>query len=329
MLIGILSNRPAGRAVLVARATAHRARCPVIAAFIAGAALVLVPAPLVAQLPEPVPAPVPDSLRVPAPDPIVVPVDSTLLLYRSAAAAEAAAAEAAARAAEAEEVAPPDRWAAQLEFGFNGAQGNTELVTLSTGFSIKRTETDRFELELETGYRYGESEGSVVARNIQSSLSFDLFPAGPWSPFIYVAAERDPFKRLDIRTDGGAGAKYTLNQGDRGTASLSLALLHTYENFRATEDIPETPIRSDARWSMRARAKRRMAEGWQVENTTFYKPVYDQLGDYDVDSVTKLNAILNSRLAVTFSYTYRLDSTPPEGVGREDQILTAGLTINL
>lgn len=324
MLIGTMLRRLVRpiHAVRSVRAITLRARSPSTVSLVVGAALVLMAAPLAAQLPEPVPAPVPDTLRMPAPDPVAVPVDSALILYESAAAVQAA---------EAADVAPPapDRWAAQLEFGFNGARGNTELVTLSTGFSIKRTETDRFELELETGYRYGESEGSVVARNIQSSLSFDLFPAGPWSPFIYVAAERDPFKRLDIRTDGGAGAKYTLNDGDRGTASLSLALLHTYENFRPTEAIPETPVRSDARWSMRARAKRRMAEGWQVENTTFYKPVYDQLGDYDVDSVTKLNAILNSRLAVTFSYTYRLDSTPPEGVGREDQILTAGLTINL
>lgn len=227
---------------------------------------------------------------------------------------------------------PVDRWKTQLEFGFNGARGNTDLITLSTGFAIEHTEKESFELEWRTSYRYGESENEVVARHLQSSLSFDLFPAGRWSPFLYVAAERDPFKRIDVRTDGGAGAKYTVARGDAGAASLSLALLHTYENFSLLEDAaPGTAseIRNNARWSVRARAQRRMAEGWSVENTTFYKPVYDQLGDYDVDSVTKLNAILNSRLALTFSYAYRLDSTPAEGVGDEDQFLTAGLTINL
>lgn len=232
-------------------------------------------------------------------------------------------------AAEAQEEAPPDRWAAQLEFGFNGARGNTDLITLSTGFSLERVETDSFEFEWSTSYRYGENEDAVIARNLQSSLSFDLTPTGRWSPFLYVALERDPFKRLDLRTDGGAGAKYTLTRGDHGTASLSLALLHTYENFSSTDESPATATRSDARWSMRARATRRMHNGWQVENTTFYKPVYDELGDYDIDSVTKLSAILTTRLALTFSYLYRLDSTPPDGVGREDQILTAGLTIHL
>lgn len=286
--------------------------------------VVLVPSPLAGQIPDTIRTPLPDTLRVPVPDSIVLPIDTAIV------AADTAAAPAPdAEAVPEQDVPDPDRWAAQLEFGFNGAQGNTDLITLSTGFSIERIETDRFELEWEAGYRYGESEGTVVARNLQSALSFALFPAGPWSPFVYVAAERDPFKRLDIRTDGGAGAKYTLTDGDAGTASLSLALLHTYENFSPTPEAPATPIRSDARWSMRARAARRMTEGWQVENTTFYKPVYDEFGDYDIDSVTKLNAILNSRLALTFSYAYRLDSTPPEGVGREDQILTAGLTINL
>lgn len=282
--------------------------------YIILAALLLLPGSLRAQQPDTVPAPpVPASLA--APDSIPVPVTSAVPLAQQVPAPEPEP--------------QPDRWKSQLEFGFNGSRGNTDLITLSTGFSIEHREKERFELEWATSYRYGESENEVVARHLASSISFDLFPSGNWSPFFYVAAERDPFKRIDLRTDGGAGAKYTLSRGDATSASLSLALLHTYENFRAIGAEPPPETRNNARWSFRARASRRMTEGWQVENTTFYKPVYNEFGDYDIDSVTKLSAILNSRLALTFSYKYRLDSTPAEGVGGEDQFLTAGLTINL
>ena len=279
------------------------------------ASFVLLPGALAAQVPDTVPAPpAPDSLAA-VPDTLAVPITDAIPLAQVAPPAP-------------EPQPKPDRWKSQLEFGFNGSRGNTDLITLSTGFSIEHREKERFELEWSTSYRYGESENQVVARHLQSSISFDLFPSGSWSPFFYVAAERDPFKRIDLRTDGGAGAKYTLSRGET-SASISLALLHTYENFRAVGTDPAPETRNNARWSLRARASQRMSEGWQVENTTFSKPVHNQLGDYDIDSVTKLSAILNSRLALTFSYKYRLDSTPAEGVGGEDQFLTAGLTINL
>ena len=222
----------------------------------------------------------------------------------------------------------PDLWKAQLEFGFNGARGNSELIALTSAFQIERLEQDLFTLEWRVGYRYGESEGEVIARNAQSSLSFDVYPNERWSPFIYLAAERDPFKRLDLRTDGGAGAKYTITRGEGAEASVSAALLHRYENFSARDSLPAAPTLNSARWSIRAKASRQMREGWQVENVSFFKPVYNRLGDYDIDSVTRLNAMLNTRLALTFSYLYRVDSTPPSGVAREDQVLTAGLTVN-
>lgn len=221
-----------------------------------------------------------------------------------------------------------DRWAAALDLGFNGARGNTEIVTFATGFQLERLETRRFALEWNVGFRYGESEGHVVARNVQSSLNFDFYPSERWSPFVYVAAERDPFKRLDLRTDGGAGAKYTISDDDAASASLSLALLHRYENFSAEAGSLRPSTLNSARWSLRARAARRVRDGLRVENTTFYKPVYDRPGDYDLDSVTKLSVLLNSRLALAFSYLYRVDSTPPADVGREDQVLTAGLTVH-
>src|SRR4051812_40554446 len=59
----------------------------------------------------------------------------------------------------------PDRWAAAVDLGFNAATGNTRLMLLTTGFRLKHRETDRFKLEWGVTYRYGESRGSVVARN--------------------------------------------------------------------------------------------------------------------------------------------------------------------
>src|SRR5690606_39872284 len=49
--------------------------------------------------------------------------------------------------------------------------------------------------------------------------------------FVFSSAERDRFKRLDLRSNGGGGLKYRFRSGGRGRASLSAAALYSYEDF--------------------------------------------------------------------------------------------------
>ena len=222
---------------------------------------------------------------------------------------------------------PPDRWAFTFEVGFNGASGNTELAVLTTALGVKRIETDAFELDWTASYRYGESEERVVARNIRSSLSFDLWPAARWSPFVFVDAERDPFLRLDIRTNAGSGVKYTFVERENSAVSLSAAVIHSYEEFGTPAGATPIDARSDARWSLRGKASHTFENGLAVENTSWFKPVFDDTGDYNIDATTKLGVKLSSSIGLNFSHTYRRDSTPPPDVETDDQVLQIGLLI--
>jgi hypothetical protein len=221
-----------------------------------------------------------------------------------------------------------ERWAAQIDFGFNGSSGNTRLAVLSTGFQVRHLITDEFKLELSGVYRYGESERVVVARNMRAVMSGDFHPDERISPFFFGTLERDPFRRLDFRGDGGGGAKLTFHSSRTAEASFSSALLYSHERFvTRPDDVPIAP-RTDARWSFRARARRRLSDGIRAEHTTFYQPVWDRFGDYNVDAVTRLTAQLNDRLAIGVTHTYRHDSTPPPDVLRADQQLEANVTIH-
>jgi putative salt-induced outer membrane protein YdiY len=225
--------------------------------------------------------------------------------------------------------APPDRWGIALDLGFNGAKGNNSFAILTSGLRVKRLETTAYELEWSTTFRYGESEGDVIARNLKTGLTFDLHPKDVISPFVFVDAERDAFRKLDVRTNAGAGVKYILTRSETGELSISGAALHDYENFTQPAGDSALMSRSNARWSGRGKASKQFANGLRFENTSWYKPVWDDGGDYNIDTLTKVSVKLSSRIGLNISWNYRRDSTPPPNVKPDDQTFQAGVTVEL
>lgn len=222
-----------------------------------------------------------------------------------------------------------DRWKVAAELSYSDQSGNNVLRLLSGGLEISHREKEAFEFESILKSRYGKSEGDVVARNHFASLSLDLHPRDDWSPFLYLTAERDPFKRLDLRFSGGAGAKYKLQESQRAAdeLSMSLALLYSYEDIRPVEADPFGPNTSRARWSLRVRGGRELRPGATLRHVTFYQPIWDELADYLLRSETGARLLLTERLG--FSLSYQMDRTarPPEGVTPDDRLFKTGLII--
>ena len=219
----------------------------------------------------------------------------------------------------------PDRWAAALDLGFASSSGNSDLTSLTTGVRLKHLQTRLFKLEWSIAFRYGESQGTVVARNLQSKLDFDVGPAARVSPFVFASAERDPFRKLDLRARTGTGVKYTFYRQEPGEASVRVAAQYSRENFtRAAEQ----DARTDGAWSMEFKGNRALGENVKVENTTTFAPVFHDFADHNLDVASKVSSRITRHLALTLTHAYGYDSTPADGVGRTDQRFQAGLTID-
>jgi putative salt-induced outer membrane protein YdiY len=219
----------------------------------------------------------------------------------------------------------PDRWAAAVDLGFAGSTGNSRLTSLTTGFRLKHLQTKRFKLEWSATFRYGESQGEVVARNAQSKLDFDVGPDARIAPFAFASAERDEFRKLDLRARTGSGVKYQMYREKPGEASLRVAALYSRENFtRAAAQEPRT----DGAWSVEFKGNRALGESVRVENSTTFAPVFDDFGDHNLDATSKISSRISRRLALTLTHVYSYDSTPAADVGRTDQRFQAGLTID-
>lgn len=221
--------------------------------------------------------------------------------------------------------AEPDRWAAAVDLGFASSSGNSDLTSLTTGIRLKHLQTKLFKLEWSVAFRYGESRGEVVARNIQSKLDFDVGPSARVAPFVFASAERDPFRRLDLRARTGSGVKYTFYREEPGEASLRIAALYSRESFTAAA--AQEP-RTDGAWSLELKGNRGVGSAVKLENTTTLMPVFNDFADYNLDIASKISSRISKHLALTLTHAYSYDSTPAADVGRTDQRFQAGLTID-
>lgn len=223
--------------------------------------------------------------------------------------------------------AQPDRWDVAAEASLTDQSGNRVLRLFTGGLQVSHRETEAFELEATAESRYGKSDDEVVARSHFASLTLDLQPGDVVSPFLYSTAERDRFKRLDLRFSGGAGAKYTPYRSGSDEASLSLALLYSHERQTPDETGAADPDRHLARWSLRARGTREIREGVEVRQVTFYQPIFGRLADYLLRSETGATVLITERLALSVSYRLDRTSRPPEDVAPDDRLLKTGLII--
>lgn len=225
----------------------------------------------------------------------------------------------------ARQAAEPRRWAAALDLGFTSSSGNSDLTALTTGIRIRHLQTRVFKLDWSLSFRYGESQGDVVARHVQSKLDFDMGPGARFAPFIAASGERDPFRKLDLRSKAGSGIRYAFYRGERGDAAFRLAALYSHERF--TPDAQRDP-RSDGTWSLEVKSAQSLGDNIKVENTSTWDPVMGDLVDYNLDVKTKISSRISRRLALTLQHQYAFDSTPAASVGHSDSRFQAGLTID-
>jgi hypothetical protein len=232
----------------------------------------------------------------------------------------------AAAAQEARDTTRGKRWKTSAELSYTDQTGNRALRVLNGDIKATHLRKDLFRLNASAQSRYGESDGGVVARNHFGSLAVDLDPRAVVSPFLFVDAEHDRFKRLDARNCSGAGARYTPYRPARtsGEVSISLAMLLQYESRIAAREDPRPPSGTLARASPCLRGSKELPSGVRLQHLWFYQPAVDRLADYLLRTENGVRVALNRRLALSVIHQFNRTALPPEGVEPGDRIMRTG-----
>lgn len=205
-----------------------------------------------------------------------------------------------------------DLWETEGELGASLFFGNTSQTTVNTRLATARADS-AYELSAAATFNYGEAEDDagrefVVKRSWDVEGSFDWRPYGRLSPFLVGQGQSSLERRIDFRYNVGGGGKYTFARDDRTRVDLSLALLaeQTFVRDDAGAESDESVL---ARWSARFRLRRELSDGRvSVGTQNFYRPVFDDFGDYVVESRSSLSYALSEIVTLRFSFLDTYDS---------------------
>ncbi|MBW3552823.1 MAG: DUF481 domain-containing protein [Gemmatimonadetes bacterium] len=220
---------------------------------------------------------------------------------------------------------PSERWAFELGLALNSAGGNQDLTAFTSTLELTHLQKESFELGFNGGVRYGRSGGEDVAQNMRATLNFDFRPEARWTPFLFASGEKDPFRKLDLRFNGGAGAKRTFWRDGWSEVSLSGAALYSHENLELA--VPGDEITRTARWSWRARGRHELSDRSRFEQVFFYQPEWRHAGDYLLESFSSIRLGITRSLALNLTFLYERDSTPAPDVDPDDWSLATGVNL--
>jgi hypothetical protein len=216
-------------------------------------------------------------------------------------------------------------WSGSFKVEGSYQKGNTNKILGMMKGEVKRT--DRVLESILTGkIVYGESDDVKDENDFYSSFTMDLFYNRMFSPFLLQLTEFSFGREIDLRSQSGAGLKYTFVNIPEIKASISAAGIFDYTNLR------EKPGNNDSRtWRLSARLKFTLTlfnSSLILAHATFYQPSYKHLKNAIWRSDTELALPLTTFLFVSSTYSYIHEDVVPAGVKKDDHMLTFGLGVN-
>jgi hypothetical protein len=225
---------------------------------------------------------------------------------------------------------PPDLWTFAAEFSYTDQTGNKTLRLLTGGLKFSHRDKNAFELDGSLQSRYGQSEGEVVARNYFGNINFSPYKQSRVSPSFSMKAERDPFKRLDVRFVGSAGAKITPYRRERSKGEVSLFVMTSYEfqNLQVATSSEDEEFTHVPRWNLEMRGQQKLNQSVTAHVQSSYEPSWGELANYLLRSQTGMKVLLTERLALSVEYQFNRTNQPPEGVAPDDRLFKTGIIID-
>lgn len=202
--------------------------------------------------------------------------------------------------------------------------GNTNKFLIQARGEVKR-EKGILELILAGTVGYGESKNVKDDNYLGVAFTADLFYESTVSPFFLQLFDYNFAKGIDLRSQTGAGAKYTFVHDPLHLTSASLALVYDQT------DLAQKPGNFDAykyRLSFRSRTRQTLLDSnLLIGYTFFYQPALNDFASYNIRFDSYIDVPVTKRLFLRASYLYTFEDVVSVGRKRADNKLTFGIGV--
>ena len=199
----------------------------------------------------------------------------------------------------------PTLWDGSFEIGINATQGNSETLSLRTGFEASR-ETEKMNWDIQFTYAKTEANNVETQHNSLLLSDWDFKLENPrWSWFNKLGLEYDEFKNFDLRLFLNTGLGYLLVDNEitqlRGRLGSG-----TSREFGGVDEQwkPEADFGADFNHQLTPRQK--------LSILFDYFPTWDDFSDYRLITNASWEMVLDetSNLSLKLLVIDRYDSTP-------------------
>jgi putative salt-induced outer membrane protein len=221
-----------------------------------------------------------------------------------------------------EEEEPEPIWVGSLGLAWLATSGNTDTSTLGLGFALER-KPEPWGLELAARGNQADNDGETTAENYLVSARALRKLSERWEAFGGLAWAKDPFAGFDSQTVATAGATYLAVESERQLLKLDAGLAYTWEDrVPPAEDVNFVGGLLGLTWEWKLGASSKLTE------RLVFLPNFDDSGDWRLNSMTALEAAVNSWLALRLGFDIRHRNQPIGDADSTDTTSTASVVFN-
>lgn len=200
---------------------------------------------------------------------------------------------------------PPPAWSGGIEFGFNGAEGNSELFKTRVATNAKY-DTPEHVWTGSLTYNYATAMGALTENRLLTNTRYERnFLGTPCLAFVSSSLEYDEFRAFPILLTAHAGAGYYFLK-DACTFLKGRAGFGGSQTIDGPDDSfnPEALLGMDYEHKFSAKNK-------FVASATYY-PSLDDIGQYRIEANAAVEVMLSDEynLALKFGVNDRYFSRP-------------------
>jgi putative salt-induced outer membrane protein len=218
-----------------------------------------------------------------------------------------------------EEEGKEPTWKGSLGLSYVATSGNSDTSSSGLDFGLDRKPDPWGLLFVVRGHR-AEDKGILTAENYLISGRAVRSLGNRWETFGGLAWSKDQFAGFDSQTVASAGATYIAIESERHTLKFDAGLSYTWEGrVPPAEDVDFTGglLGLDWQWQIGANSK--------LTQTLAFVPNFDASDDWRLQSVTAIEAAVNSWLALRFGYDVRHRNQPIGDADSTDTTSTASV----
>ena len=213
-------------------------------------------------------------------------------------------------------------WKGSLGLAWVATSGNTDTSTLGLDFALDRR-PEPWGFEFAARGNRAEDNGVTTAENYLVSARAVRKLSARWGIFGGLAWARDPFAGFDSQTVGTAGATYLAVESEHHLLTFDMGLAYTWEDrVPPEEDVDFVGGLLGLSWEWRLGASSKLA------TKHGFHPNFDDSGDWRLNSMTALEAAVNTWLALRLGFDIRHRNQPIGDADSTDTTSTASVVFN-